>query len=282
MSLARNRFQKGEQQIADACGGWRQLMSAMATAEVASHESLVARRERLEREVHRRRSALAGLERCQGGLDRLRDEIAAEMWELVACASNVVELEVGGQCFTASARVLRRSPWFARQLDALRHGTRGARDAPICVDRSGAIFRILLNLLRMGPSYLPVVELVVGPHRRALLEDAIFFELPAIAGVLAEPPVGAVVSVSLPSASLSKRCEDVILQHDLCGTWHAPGRCLQLRCRRRGVAVASGVVRLYKHDASKPTWEVECYGHSFSVHKEQLLPHPVPASAEDC
>ncbi|CAK0887555.1 unnamed protein product [Prorocentrum cordatum] len=201
------------------------------------------------------------------------EEVEAEMWKLVDAGRERVVVVVQDTLFEASAASLRRSPRLARELSAAAAAAAppAAAGPVLHLRRDAASFGAVLEYLRHGRASGHIFEGLPRAQRAQLLEEAAFFELDDLAGALAEPPVGASVVVRLQSARLAQRGIDAILLHEACGSWHAPGACVEPACRAGGAAACRGEVRGYAHGA-EPLWTVECHGFLFGVPGLGLVP----------
>jgi len=277
LRAVREDLEQREQRLGDIDGKWRAWMSKIAECERIAWMKMQRTRVQLEEECRQHRAECRRVKRQRRELEVFLAGLTSEMGTVTAWNLDRVKLEVGGVAFEASEATLRRSPWLARELsDALIACEQPCapqsrrRNTTLRVERDGGHFRAVLNYLRVGTRCLHSLESLPKAARAGLLKEAIFFELPDFAGALAEPPVGSDVHVTLPSNDLAARSIDATLLHDVCCSWHAPGRCFHARCRRDGMATTVGVVSAYMHDMVESKWMVECHGQVFQVPRKQI------------
>jgi len=150
-------------------------------------------------------------------------------------------------------------------------------DGSLFIDRDGTHFRTILNYLRMGLAASRGLELSPA-QKQQLLEEAEFYQLHELSGMLACPAVRSRAKVYLPSVDVHSVSGSTRLKH-LCGFVHEPGKCDCLLCTRRrdcpcnrqGSAMVTTAVKGYRHNAGEPIWEVEAFGHVFEVSSSQLV-----------
>eukprot|EP00927_Polykrikos_kofoidii_P026803 TRINITY_DN23802_c0_g1_i1.p1 TRINITY_DN23802_c0_g1~~TRINITY_DN23802_c0_g1_i1.p1 ORF type:complete len:430 (+),score=64.93 TRINITY_DN23802_c0_g1_i1:155-1291(+) len=299
LQAVRAGYERCDQEIDRESTAWLRRMAAAAASEVRERAALEARKEELEKAAQQCRVEQRALKRRRRGLDELRNVISSEVWEAIARAADRVPLEVDGEYFEASVHSLRRSPWFARKLSEVSSWCDGgetgvsfltcARSWPMLrVPRKGVHIRPILNFLRAGlGNIVGLMTHLSEQERAAILAEAIFFELPSLAGQMAVPQTNCEVEIAIPSATLQARGVNAVLYHKTCESWHEPGRCFRLSCRREGHAITSGVVRSYGRrpnsiakeaeatDCSsvwgQPVWMVKTHGELFEVLLSQLV-----------
>eukprot|EP00928_Gymnodinium_smaydae_P090839 TRINITY_DN74553_c0_g1_i1.p1 TRINITY_DN74553_c0_g1~~TRINITY_DN74553_c0_g1_i1.p1 ORF type:complete len:362 (-),score=92.48 TRINITY_DN74553_c0_g1_i1:34-1119(-) len=314
LAALRRSLEQRERNVSDASGAEGALLRQMAEDEADAGELMQRRHAWLATEERRQLSLRAALDERRAEAASQAASIEEDIWEVSSWSTSQerILLEASGERFETTGSTLRRSPWFARLLDELKSTSRSAdacaqaaatdararkrlrKDAPIflCLERDDRYFRVILSYLRLGADDAAAAailgestagnEEIQEEDREALLSEAIFFELYDLAGKLLRPPVGAEVQVRLLSkAELEAAGVEALLPHEVCGTWHAPGRCLHLGCRRGGTALVRGIVvaATFAGESSKaPRWTVECHGQTFAdLPRDRLLPTVAPA-----
>mmetsp|Transcript_127050 Transcript_127050/g.244825 ORF Transcript_127050/g.244825 Transcript_127050/m.244825 type:complete len:299 (+) Transcript_127050:66-962(+) len=193
------------------------------------------------------------------------------------------KLNIGGFVFETSTDTLSKSHWFATLLSgkfALKLDPNGA----VFIDRDGRHFDVILNYLRMGKRALRGLELKQGP-RLQLIEEAEFYQLQELSGLLASPAVGQKANVRLPGKKLIELNITEELEHE-CGKLHAPGKCNCLyskqgphphkrhcRCRDGGHVPLNLIIEDYSHNAGQPVWTVSLRGHSIELDQTCVHSH---------
>jgi len=255
-----------EATVGKAEGQWKDALDGVARWEDTTRAQMQGRHEELEAASNQRRAAWKELQRKRCKLETRWNGIEQDMWEVIELGSDRVPLDVGGQRFEASAWTLRK--WFAERLD----GTSMGRRLPISLDRNAETFKWILSYLRAKHTdWRESISHMADGQRKSLLDEAHFFGLTQLAGILVNPAVGSHVKLSIPSSRLEAAEVESVLAHDLCGSWHVPGRCFNLECRQSGAAFTTATVVSYDHCTScGPKWTVRCHGHCFQVEQQQL------------
>lgn len=265
-----------ECRIAEVAEGEMRARGAMNFQERRLGE---ARRERS------RETAILRVARCRLKADAA--ELVGAVAATVDAAEAQVVVDVGGQRFKAGAFVLQRSPLLARYLQVAGSTTLG-RPRFLRLERDPLPFRLMLNYLRHGPQYLRLLLLRPAEERQCLADEALYFELPGLAGAVVDPPVDTMVSLEVPSAVLKGLDVCAPLPHDVCSSVHVPGLCFDAKCMRHGLATITGRVAAYCHRPAirgaagasalqeaeshefDRVWTVEFLGHRFDVLRCQV------------
>lgn len=197
-----------------------------------------------------------------------------------------IKLNIGGSVFETSTDTLQASHWFSTLLSGkfqVKLDPRGA----VFVDRDGTNFKVILNFLRMGANAFKGSDLS-AQQKLQLIEEAEYYQLQELSGLLASPAVGQKAKVRIPSKKLEELNITEELLHecdgpspsDHCKGKHPPGKCncwrcswggsyvTRCKCKDGGHVPSYLQIDGYNHNAGEPLWSVTFKGHLFELGRD--------------